>query len=90
MKIYIITIDEVYDYEVAPHKPLMLFSRKSVDDAIRQIKDIAKREFPKDWVLSNSKSGGFEMYLDGEYSSNHYSLSVYDYDVELTIKPELK
>lgn len=90
MKIYIITIDDVYDYEIAYHKPLMLFSRKSVDNAIKQIKADAKRTFPKDWVLSNSKSGGFELYLDGEYSTNHYAVSVFDYDVELTINPELK
>lgn len=84
-KIYCITIDDVYDYNVTPHKPLLLFTRKDVNAAVKRMKDKAKRETPG-WKLCNTGSGGFEMYLDGEYSCNHYAVAVHEYDFGVTVK----
>ena len=87
MKIYVITIDEVCDYETAVHKPILLFSRQEVKDTIKQIKDKAKKEFPSDWEIHNTSDGGFAIFLMGEYSNNHYVVTVYDYDVKMNITP---
>ena len=37
MKLYIITIDEVYDLEIFNHKPLAFFSKKAAEKKMKEI-----------------------------------------------------
>lgn len=85
-KVYVIAIEEVDDCCNYWHKPLVY---KSLDEAKKQLKSIwanAKREFDKDKYTFEpkrllKKHTSFEVYIDGEYSSDHYSVTLSECNV---------
>lgn len=81
MKIYIITIDEVFDFESFSHKP-EAFAKK--EDALRRYEDIvedAKREFAEEEWEESQGAAYYETYPEGYWGTSHYG--VYLQEVEL-------
>lgn len=90
MKIYIITIDERFDFDDYPHKPIICLSEKEAKSELGRLKKGAKEELPKDWESDESLDGGFSFYKSGEECSNHYIATVSEFDIaglERTRKP---
>lgn len=86
MKIYFITIDDVYDYCETNHRPILVTTAKERNETIKKLKTQAVKDTPN-WKLENHKSSpGFSLYLDGEYSCNHYNVNSYEYELDIIKK----
>jgi len=74
MKLYIITIDEVYDFEGFAHKPIVSLTKKEAQAELARIKREAKKEFDFDTLDSSPR--GFSMYNDGTWGTSHYDANI--------------
>lgn len=81
---YIIVVDDVYDYDKTPHKPLVFFSYDDALKSLTHLKDTIQRETPN-WEMETG-TDSFSCYLDGEYSCNHYDAVIYEYEFEVETK----
>ena len=70
MKLYIITIDDVYDFEGFAHKPIVCLTKKEAQAELARIKREAKKDCDFDTVDSSPRS--FSMYNDGTWGTSHY------------------
>ena len=82
MKVYVLTINEVYDYEEFNHNPRVFMKREDAIAELNDIKEEAKEEFAEDFDQFDDGENGFEMYADGRYSEGHYSVYVHEVEVE--------
>lgn len=82
MKVYVITIDEAYDFEKFNHAPEVF---RVFDDARRRFEDIvalAKTEF-KDCGWEESQGDNFyEAWEEGYWATNHYSVTVHTVELQ--------
>lgn len=81
---YIIVVDDVYDYDKTPHKPLIFFSKEDAQQALTNLMDNIQRETPE-WEMETGEES-FSCYLDGEYSCNHYDATIFEYEFEVETK----
>ena len=83
MKIFVITIDEVFDFVKYEHAPVVCFSMK---DAKKELSDIfkeAKKEYRgKDTTIERGKKS-FSVYADHSWSESHYEAVINEVEVEL-------
>ena len=80
-KIYIISFSDVDDYNEYQHPPRAF---ANADDAIKELNELyedAESQLPTDWKRVKT-DGTFEIYLDGEYSCNHYSTWISEVEVK--------
>ena len=84
-KIYLITIDEVYDYEVFDHEPL---AYKNPEDAFKKFEEVKEeirsnyeREIEGGWEIEDSKTH-LELYNEGYYASFHIVASLQEIEVK--------
>ena len=82
MKLYIITIDEVYDLEIFDHKPLAFFSKKAAEKKMKEIIKKVKKEYKAHDYKIESSSEGVQAYRDGSYCDYHYSASISEVEVQ--------
>ena len=73
-KVFIIIIDEVYDYEVFNHEPLAYKDKTDAEKKFEEVKDEIKsnyaREIEEGWEVEDSKTC-LEIYDEGYYASFH-------------------
>ena len=85
-KLYCIVVSDVYDYCENYHKPELATTARERDEIVARLKAQALKDTP-DWKLENHKGDtGFSLYLDGEYSCNHYTVTAYEYDMDIMFK----
>ena len=75
-KVYVIVIDDVVEFENNPHAPKLFREEKSAYaemDRLRRKVD----NFPNHWQIVVDEKDCFECYPIGEYSENHYCLTLY-------------
>jgi len=84
MKVYVITISNVYDFEGFPHNPRVFTDKKKAMAAFHELHDSAKAELAEDWVEDDFDefSTSFSMYPDGEWGTSHYDAVLNEVDVE--------
>lgn len=88
MKVYVLTISDVYDYEGFPHAPKVFTDKKKALDALYLEHKEAKQELKDngndDWVEDPYRKGKtcFSMYPDGEWGTSHYDGRVDEVEVE--------
>ena len=75
MKVWIVTISEVIDYQVNNYAPRVFSTyekaRRYFDESVKEMKE----ELPADWT-TESGTDYFEMYESGYYDDNHSSISI--------------
>ena len=81
-KVYIITIDEVYDYENFPHEPMVFADEQKAKDEMERIKVNAKTEFGDKFNEVEEGETYFEMYAEGYFSEGHYAVHLYEKEIE--------
>lgn len=89
MKLYIITISDVYDYEGFHHAPIVC---KTKEDAMRKLRDLREStkaeliDLGNDWEWEddafNEKSDRFSMYPEGSWGTSHYDAVIDEVEVE--------
>lgn len=88
MKVYVITISDVYDYEGFHHAPIVCTTKEKAMKELRDLRDISKKELAAygndDWVEDdfNEESECFSMYPDGEWGTSHYDAVIDEVEVE--------
>lgn len=86
MKIWVITIDEVYDYENFKHTPIAFSkeaeARKELDTFRKGIKTDYKSELEEDHWLYEDGEDYCEVYEDGCYAQNHYSVRLNEVELK--------
>lgn len=82
MKVYVIVIDEVFEFETFDHRPEVFSvfddAKKRFDDIVEQ----AKIEFLECGWEENEGAGFFETWPDGYWGTSHYSVNVYTVDLQ--------
>ena len=86
-KVYVIQIEEVVDYVDYGH-PLEAFrNREDAEKRYKEIVESAKSEEEfggpdyEDWAVEE-REWSYEVYEDGYYAHNHYSVAIYEVEVK--------
>ena len=80
-KVFIITIDEVYDFERFNHNPRAFKTeegaRKAFEDLKKEARENYKDELSDDtyWTVEEY-TDSFEIYEDGRFAENHFTASL--------------
>ena len=88
MKVYVITISDVYDYEGFHTTPIVCTTKERAMQKLRDLRDSAKAELISygndDWVEDdfNEESERFSMYPDGSWGTSHYDAVIDEVEVE--------
>ena len=88
MKVYVITIDDVYDYEGFTHKPFVLTTMEGAMRKLREyreevIADLKENE-NDDWEEDEftEESTKFSFYPDGYWGTSHWDAKIDEVEVE--------
>lgn len=90
MKVFVITISDVNDYEGFHHAPIVCTTKEQAMKRLREIREDAKFMLldngiddweTEDWLF-NEKSESFSMYPDGEWGTSHYDAVIDEVEVE--------
>ena len=76
MEVYVITIDEVYDYETYNHTPRVFKNRKDAQEEFDAIVAEAKKDAAQDGWVESQGASYYEAYPDGWYGTSHYCVSL--------------
>lgn len=85
--LYIITIDEVYDFQGFSHKPQVFKEKADAMKTLRELRENAKAELADEcndedyWSEVTSES--FSIYPEGEWGTTHYDARIDEVEVEL-------
>ena len=86
MKLYIIVIDEVYDYQQYRHAPVIRLTKDEASKELVRLRNEVLRNYENDLGEgmrdSYTKGESFEVYLDGEYSVTHYNATIHEVEVD--------
>lgn len=87
MKVFVITISDVYDFEGFPHAPIVTTSKEKAMSRLREVYDEAKEMLVSNgnhWEEDefNETSTCFSMYPDGEWGTSHYDARIDEVEVE--------
>lgn len=88
MKVFVLTIDEVYEYEGFSHKPMVFTNKDKALDALYELYEDTKKELAEngddDWMEDDYKKGDscFSLYPDGYWGTSHYDARVDEVEVE--------
>ena len=88
MKVFVLTIDEVYDYEGFSHTPMVFTNKDKALDALHELYEDTKIELAEngddDWMEDDYKKGDecFSLYPDGYWGTSHYDARVDEVEVE--------
>lgn len=90
MKIYIITISDVYNCEEYGHDPIVRLNKKEAikkfNELVRSAKDCYGGTYDKTEYTKNSS---FSFYEDGRHSTNHYDVQLHEIEVEAAFPLEM-
>jgi hypothetical protein len=90
MKVYVITISDVYDYEGFRHTPIVCKTKEQAMKELRALRAEAKFMLldngNDDWEMGddvfNDKSESFSMYPEGYWGTSHYDAVIDEVEVE--------
>lgn len=74
-KVYLIHIDEVYEYEELGHPIEVYRNREDAENRYKEIVEVAECEYPSDWEREEGQ-WRYECYEDGHYAYNHFSVTL--------------
>lgn len=88
MKVYVLTIDDVYDFEGFKHAPRVFTDKRKALNALyeeyKESKKMLKDNGNDDWIEDDYKEGDscFSMYPDGYWGTSHYDGKVDEVEIE--------
>lgn len=88
MKLYIITIDEVFDFEGFDHKPLVFLTKKKAKDEFDRLVREARKEYP-DFTVDKGKRS-VSIYEDQSWGKSHFDVVINEVDVRGVVPLERK
>ena len=74
MKVYVITIDEVYDFETFNHTPRVFTNKDKAREAFEEISEQARIDYAKDGWEEGYGADYYEMWPDGSWGTSHYGV----------------
>lgn len=81
MKLYTITIDEVFDFEKYSHEPEVYYKKEDAEQRLNDIYDDVKPQLPKH-DMEERTSTSFSLYTDGTYPENHFDVTLYEVEMK--------
>ena len=88
MRVFVLTINEVYDYEEFTHKPRVFATlknaRKAKDEFVNNFKrtvDLTDTIDGDEWV-EDITDNTYDAYIDGRYAENHYRVTIQSVEVQ--------
>lgn len=86
MKLYVITIDDVYDYEGFPVKPIIELSRREARKRLAELKRSAKETYKNQYNKEDpANPDKFSLYPDGFWGTSHYDARIDEVDIPIPI-----
>lgn len=90
MKVFVITISDVYDYEGFHHFPIVCATKEMAMKRLRELREDAKSMLidngNDDWEMEddvfNEKSESFSMYPEGSWGTSHYDAVIDEVEVK--------
>lgn len=88
MTIYVITINELNDFEPFHHTPMAFMSHDKAKARLRRLHEEAvqdNKDLGNDWVEDEEftdKSECFSMYPEYEWGTSHYDVAIHEVKVE--------
>lgn len=76
-KIFVITYNDVDDYNEYPHTPVAFTNEEDAIKALDEIFADADNQLDADWIREKSEKC-FSIYLNGEYSCFHYCAEIHE------------
>lgn len=84
MKIYVITIHEVFDFEDFKHEPKAFSTMEKAKEKLKAIKEqvvAENKEYGNDWEMEEGETW-FSTFPDGYWGTSHYDASIHELEVE--------
>lgn len=81
MKIYIITISELYDLGDFPHPPIVKTDRAEAIRALDDLKSSAIEEYRQEFDGMESTEASFSLYPEGYWATSHYDARIDEIEV---------
>lgn len=83
MKLYIITIEDVYDGSSEHTTPIVKTSLEEARQRLTELYNHAFQLYEDQFDIFDKSDNCFEMYEEGYYSQNHYSAVIDEVEIEL-------
>ena len=90
MKLYIITISDVYEFEEFRHDPIVKLTRKEARKELAALKASAKETYKDQYNKCESKPDSFSLFPDGYLGESHYDAWISEVEVPDIILPGSK
>lgn len=81
MKLYIITVSDVFDYEGFHHEPIVKLTKKEAREELARLKRSAKETYKDEFDKSESSQSSFSLYPDGYWGTSHYDARIDEVEV---------
>ena len=90
MKIYVITISDVYDYDEDHREPIVRLNRADAVKKFNELRLSAEECYKNQYDKKEyTKDSSFSFYKDGYYATNHYNVQLHEIEVEAAFPLEI-
>ena len=83
-KVFVVVIDEVYDYEQGYHKPIVFADREKASKYLKNTYEQVLKEFEDTAYdmheFAEDGSNG-EIWVDGSYTTDHWCITLYETEI---------
>ena len=83
MKIFIITIDDVFDYEGFHHDPIVKMSEEEAREQLENLYLSAKETYTDEFDSEERSDTSFSLFPDGNWGTSHYDARINEVEVEI-------
>ena len=86
MKIYIVIVEDVYDFQITDNKPMAFETYESAkrcfDEAVDAFKTVNPIDNDDDSFKEESWNNHYEYYEDGRFIENHFSVTIHEIELQ--------
>lgn len=88
MKIYIITIDDVFEFEGFTHKPIVKTTEEEARKELERLYKSAKETYTDEFDNEERSDTSFSLFPDGYWGTSHYDARINEVEVEIPLRYE--
>jgi hypothetical protein len=81
MKLYVIVMDEISDFEKYPQKPEVYYKKEDAERRVNELYDEVKPML-SNYNIEERTSTSFSLYTDGSYPENHFDVTLYEVEMK--------
>ena len=90
MKAYIITVEDVFDFNSSHRTPIVKFTKKEAQKEMRYLAREAKADFKHlNDVIYEASDDCIEVYPEGYYGENHFTVTIDQIDIPGVVKARI-